>query len=169
MRRILLALMSTLAAVVLLFGYRTSTAHPALTTTTTAAAGPAGPGHTTGGGPTAPVPSSSPSRRPATASTPAATTSRAASSTYTGDTAQTRWGPVQVRVTVTGGRVAAVDLLQVPSGNPRDAEINAQAVPILTEETIRAQSAQIDAVSGATVTSDGYTTSLQSALDRAGL
>ena len=169
MRRILLASMSTLAAVVLLFGYRTSTAHPALTTAT--AAGPAGPGRTTGGGSTAPapVPSSSSSRRPATSGTPAATTSRSASSTYTGDTAQTRWGPVQVRVTVAGGKVAAVDLLQVPSGNPRDAEINAQAVPILTEETIQAQSAQIDAVSGATVTSDGYTASLQSALDRAGL
>jgi uncharacterized protein with FMN-binding domain len=58
---------------------------------------------------------------------------------------------------------------QYPSGNGRDREINATALPVLTRETVSAQSAQIDVVSGATVTSRGYLTSLQSALDRAGL
>jgi uncharacterized protein with FMN-binding domain len=60
-------------------------------------------------------------------------------------------------------------VLQQPSGNPKDTEINDQALPILTQETTAAQSAHIDMVSGATVTSTGYLESLQSALDKAGL
>jgi uncharacterized protein with FMN-binding domain len=57
----------------------------------------------------------------------------------------------------------------VPNGNFRDTEINNYAVPILVQETLTAQSANIDSVSGATVTSDGYRASLQSALDAAHL
>jgi uncharacterized protein with FMN-binding domain len=62
-----------------------------------------------------------------------------------------------------------VAVVQYPNGNPRDAEINSQALPILIQETTSAQSADIDMVSGATVTSTGYLQSLQSALDQAGL
>ena len=62
-----------------------------------------------------------------------------------------------------------VDVLQSPSGNPKDVEINNRALPILIQETLDAQSAKIDMVSGATVTSDGYIQSLQSALDAAGI
>ena len=83
--------------------------------------------------------------------------------------ADTQWGPVQVRLTVTGGTISKVTVLQYPSGNGKDQEINDYALPILTQETVDAQSAQIDMVSGATVTSDGYLESLQSALDQAGL
>ena len=83
--------------------------------------------------------------------------------------AQTQWGPVQVQLSVAGGRITKVTLLQYPNGNPKDQEINAQALPILIQETLKAQSAKIDMVSGATYTSDGYVTSLQSALDQAGL
>ena len=89
--------------------------------------------------------------------------------TYDGSVAQTRWGPVQVRITVSGGKVVGATTLQVPSGNGRDAEINGYAVPILNKEAITAGSAAIDTVSGATVTSDGYITSLQAAIDTAGL
>jgi uncharacterized protein with FMN-binding domain len=89
--------------------------------------------------------------------------------TYDGSVAQTRWGPVQVRITVSGGKVVGATTLQVPNGNGRDAEINGYAVPILNKETISAGSASIDTVSGATVTSDGYITSLQAAIDAAGL
>jgi hypothetical protein len=89
--------------------------------------------------------------------------------TLTGDAVDTRWGPVQVRITVSGGRITQVEAVVVPDSNPRDREINASAVPILTQETLAAQSAQIDTVSGATYTSEGYIGSLQSALDRAGL
>jgi len=86
-----------------------------------------------------------------------------------GAVAQTRWGPVQVQLTLAAGKITAVDVVQYPNGNGRDREINADAVPVLVQETISAQSADIDMVSGATVTSTGYVQSLQSALDQAGL
>lgn len=60
-------------------------------------------------------------------------------------------------------------MLQYPSDNPKDQEINSYALPTLNQEAISAQSAEIDAVSGATFTSDGYINSLQSAIDKAGL
>jgi uncharacterized protein with FMN-binding domain len=62
-----------------------------------------------------------------------------------------------------------VDVVRYPSGNGRDQEINSYALPVLVQETLRAQNAHIDMVSGATVTSGGYLRSLQAALDRAGL
>ncbi|MCX5241695.1 FMN-binding protein [Streptomyces prunicolor] len=89
--------------------------------------------------------------------------------TVTGDTAQTQWGPVQVKITVKSGKLTDVTVLQSPSENPRDQEINSYALPELKSEALAAQSASIDTVSGATYTSDGYRQSLQSALDSAGL
>jgi uncharacterized protein with FMN-binding domain len=76
---------------------------------------------------------------------------------------------VQVEITVRDGEVTDVSVVDYPSGNGRDRQINARALPILVQETLDAQSANIDMVSGATVTSEGYLGSLQSALDRAGL
>ena len=84
-----------------------------------------------------------------------------------GTVAQTRWGPVQVQVHIAGGKIVDVVALRVPDGNQRDNEINSYAVPQLRQEVLDAQSAHIDAVSGATVTSDGYRESLQAALDAA--
>ena len=89
--------------------------------------------------------------------------------TVTGDTAQTQWGPVQVKITVKDGKLTDVSVVQSPSDNPRDEEINSYALPELRTEALAAQSAKIDTVSGATYTSDGYRQSLQSALDSAGL
>jgi uncharacterized protein with FMN-binding domain len=89
--------------------------------------------------------------------------------TTTGSVAQTRWGPVQVQITVQDGRITAVTVPQYPDGNGRDREINDVALPELVQETLSAQSADIDMVSGATVTSEGYLESLQSALDQVGL
>lgn len=89
--------------------------------------------------------------------------------TVTGDTVQTRWGPVQVKITVKSGKITDVTAVQSPSDNPRDQEINSYALPQLKSEALAAQSAKIDTVSGATYTSDGYRQSLQSALDSAGL
>ncbi|MGW2487299.1 FMN-binding protein [Streptomyces sp. NPDC001606] len=91
------------------------------------------------------------------------------SGTVTGDTVQTRWGPVQVRVTIRSGRLTEVTAVRYPSDNPRDQEINSYAIPQLRREALAAQSADIDMVSGATYTSTGYKQSLQSALDSAGL
>jgi len=90
------------------------------------------------------------------------------SKTVTGDTVQTRWGPVQVRITLKDGRITESAAVVYPSDNPRDQEINSYAIPQLRRETLAAQSARIDSVSGATYTSDGYRQSLQSALDSAG-
>ncbi|MGX1121721.1 uncharacterized protein with FMN-binding domain [Streptomyces ambofaciens] len=85
----------------------------------------------------------------------------------TGDAAQTQYGPVQVRVTVSAGRITDVETLQAPKGGRSD-QVTADAVPKLDRAAVAAGSADIDAVSGATYTSAGYRQSLQSALDRAG-
>jgi uncharacterized protein with FMN-binding domain len=87
----------------------------------------------------------------------------------TGDAVSTRYGDVQVQITVTDGKITAADVTQVPWRDHKDQEINSRAVPILNDEAVSAQSSSIDMVSGATFTSEGYVQSLQSALDRAGL
>jgi uncharacterized protein with FMN-binding domain len=92
-----------------------------------------------------------------------------ASGTFAGDTTQTRYGPVQVQITVANGTITDVSALQLTDRGGRSVQISAQAAPILRQEALRAQSAQIQSVSGATFTSAGYTTSLQSAIDKAGL
>ncbi len=155
MRRIVLWLMSTLTVVVLLFGYHTSTAG-ALKATTSAVA---------------PVDSSGSSSDGSSGSDsgPGSTGQGGTSGTFTGGVAQTEWGPVQVEITVENDTITDVAILQYPQGNGRDIEINNYALPILVQETIDAQSDQIDMISGATVTSVGYVQSLQSALDQAGL
>jgi uncharacterized protein with FMN-binding domain len=148
MRRITLWLFSTIAAMVLLFSYRTSTNG----SDTAAATLPA-------------------TTTPATGSTSASSASGSStgSKTYTGSTASTRWGDVQVAITVANGKITDVAVPVYPSGNGKDQEINAYALPILRQETLSAQNANVDTVSGATVTSDGYLQSLQSALDAAHL
>ena len=87
--------------------------------------------------------------------------------TVNGTSAGTRYGPVQVRVTMRSHRLVTVTALAYPSSGRRDQEISSFALPQLEREAIAAQSAQIDTVSGATFTSDGYRRSLQSALDAA--
>ncbi|MEU5614395.1 FMN-binding protein [Streptomyces sparsogenes] len=89
--------------------------------------------------------------------------------TVTGDAARTQYGPVQVSVTVSGGRITAATAVKTPDSGPRSEQIAASSVPKLNQAALTAQSAKIDTVSGATYTSEGYRKSLQSALDRAGL
>ncbi|KUN94751.1 FMN-binding protein [Streptomyces resistomycificus] len=84
----------------------------------------------------------------------------------TGDAAQTQYGAVQVRLTVAGGKITKAETVQAPKGGQSD-QITANAVPKLNQATVAAQSADIDAVSGATYTSAGYKKSLQSAIDKA--
>jgi len=158
MRRIAIALMSTVSGLVLLFSYHTS-----LNQGTAVASGGTPSGGTTSGGTTSSgtTPKATPSTAPKT--------STAGSGEFTGDAVDTRWGPVQVKITVKNGKITAADAVVVPQENPRDVEINSYAVPILTQETVQAQSAQIDSISGATVTSGGYIASLQSAIDQAHL
>ena len=171
-RRIVLGFMSTVTVLVLLFGYHTS-----LSSKRDGASSVAAPiGGSTGGPSTdAGTPStggtdgSSGGSSSAAPSTPAAPSAGSgAAKTVTGDSADTRWGPVQVQVTVQARKITAVKVVDYPENNGRDREINAYALPILVKETLSAQSAEIDMISGATVTSDGYVRSLQSALDSAG-
>ena len=164
MKRISYWMMSTLTVVVLLFGYRTSTSSQPATATAAATET------------TSPPPVSAPTTQAPTTpapTTPAPTTAPATAgstgSTVTGAAVNTRYGPVQVRLALSGGRIVDVQVIQYPDGNGRDQEINSQALPILVGETEAAQNAQIDMVSGATYTSQGYLTSLQSALDQAGI
>ena len=170
MKRIVIWLASTVTIVVLLFGYHTSTnsATPASASGGTATA----PSSSATGAAPPPDPSSDPTAgasSPPSASSSSGGSSSSAAKTYTGDVAQTRWGPVQVEITVKSGTITAVDVVQYPTENHKDAEINDYALPVLVQDTLQAQSAKIDMVSGATVTSDGYVESLQSALDQAGL
>ncbi|MGD9705509.1 MAG: FMN-binding protein [Acidimicrobiia bacterium] len=90
-----------------------------------------------------------------------------ADGTFVGETATNRWGPVQVQVTVSNGEITDVTTLQSPDSERKSVQINDYATPILRQETLTAQSADIDTVSGATYTSIGYAQSLQSALDTA--
>ena len=138
--------------VVLLFGYHTSTQGAAAPATSQV-----------------PVGASLPSSSTTTTSDTSGSSGTGDAQTVTGDVIQTRWGPVQVQVSTSGGQITSVDVVQYPSGNGRDVEINDYALPVLVDETLSAQSADIDMVSGATVTSVGYVDSLQSALDQAGL
>lgn len=166
MKRIVLWFMSTLSAVVILFGYKTSTSATMLDTANSASLKPVTITST-------PTPTPAPTATTTKTSTKTAAAAKTATKTatkktVTGPVVQTRWGPVQVQLTVSGGKVTAVEVLQYPSGGRSD-QINAYALPILVSETMKAQSAKIDMVSGATYTSTGYLQSLQSALDQAGI
>jgi len=99
--------------------------------------------------------------------TPAA--SAGITGTFDGNTAPTRWGPVQVRIVVKDGKIVDALALQSPNGDSRSRSISQQAIPYLVQETLAAQSDQISGVGGASYTSNGWFTSLQSALKKAGL
>lgn len=86
--------------------------------------------------------------------------------TLTGDVEQTQYGPVQVRVTVSGGKITKAEAVQKPEGG-RSTQISGNTIPKLNQTAVAAGNAAIDAVSGATYTSAGYKKSLQSALDNA--
>jgi uncharacterized protein with FMN-binding domain len=184
MKRIVLVVMCTVTIVVLLFGYHTSSSSRAVRGQTSFVAG----AHA---GTSATAPSNGAlkvttvSASAATGASTLSTAGNAASASgssvvivktgattngltrsVTGHVFDTRWGPVQVQATVVSGRIVSVAVVQYPNGNERDREINARALPILVQETIVAQSADIDMVSSATVTSDGYLGSLQSVLDQ---
>ncbi len=169
MRRIVIAIGSTLTGLVLLFSWPTSlnrAVATAATETTGATSGStgtssAGTGSTDSGAGTDTGSSSSTDTQSAA---PATTTE-----TYVGSSVSTRYGPVQVQVTVTDGTVTAAEAIDYPNANPKDQQINGYAIPVLNAEAVEAQSSSIQMVSGATFTSDAYISSLQSALDQAGL
>ena len=104
----------------------------------------------------------------ASARSTATTTASSASGTFTGSSVSTPYGDVQVQIVVSNGKITDIVALSYPSGRQSD-QINAYAIPILRQEALQAQSASINLISGATWTSESYVTSLQSALDQAGI
>ncbi len=182
MRRITYWALSTLSVLVLLFSYRTSTSSSFATGVVaagTANAGSSGAGTGDTGSSTDPGTSSGSSGTAGTSTDPGTSSGSSGTAdsgaatdspqTVIGDAISTRFGDVQVQITVADGKITKSVVTQVPWNDRRDQEINGYAVPILNEETVSAQSASIDMVSGATFTSDGYIQSLQSAIDRAHL
>ena len=159
MKRIVTWFLSTLSVIVLLFGYHTSTSGTVAATPQTVITSGGKASTTTSGG----TGSGSSGGSHATVKQAAQTRK------VTGSVVNTRWGPVQVQLTVSGGRITDVAMLQYPNGNGTDQQISSYALPILMQDTINAQSANIDMVSGATYTSTGYLQSLQSAIDQAGI
>ncbi len=89
--------------------------------------------------------------------------------TFTGDVVQTRFGSVQVQITVSSGTITDVTALQLTDDDRKSVQISNRAAPLLRAEVLKAQSAKVQTISGATVTSSAYLTSLQAAIDAANL
>lgn len=163
MRRAALALVATVVGLVLLLGFKSqspmSTASPPA-----AVSAPTGSGSSRSGSTSSPSGTGS-----GQSGGTAGQSGTAAGTKVTGSSVGTQYGPVQVQVTVANKKITAVTVLRYPTSTGRDQQINSYAVPVLKSETLSAQNANIDMVSGATYTSLGYIKSLQSALDQAGL
>jgi uncharacterized protein with FMN-binding domain len=149
-RRVILAVVSTVVGLVLLLTFKTHS--------------------TSGGGSAPPAAISTPSGGAdvqSSAAAPASGGSTAGARTVTGAAVSTIYGPIQVQITVKGGHVTAAKAVEYPQAFQQDQQINGYAIPELNREAVTAGSAKIDMVSGATYTSQGYISSLQSALDQA--
>jgi uncharacterized protein with FMN-binding domain len=153
MRRVILAVTGTIAGLVALLAFRSHV--PSTAVAASSGTGPgAGAGAGSGGAAAGP------------AGQPAASASLAAGErAVDGNVANTAYGPVQIQVLVKQGKIVKVNILEQPSSTARDLQIGQFAFPQLVSETLTAQSARIDAVSGASYTSAGYIKSLQSAID----
>lgn len=154
-RRGLIAIVSTTIGLAFVFSFKTPEATPLVPSD----------GTSTG------AQVADPTVRPGATAVPGTTAAPAqagtlADGTVKGQLERTRFGPVQVQVTISGGKITDVTAVQLPTGG-RSGRISDVAAPTLRSEALTAQSANIDIVSGATYTSDAYAASLQSALDQA--
>jgi len=102
-----------------------------------------------------------------TGSSSGTSTGSTTAATFDGTKVQTRFGTVQVRVTIQDGKITEVTPLQLTDAERKSAQISSRAAPVLRSEVLQAQSANVQTIGGATVTSDAYLTSLQAALDAA--
>jgi uncharacterized protein with FMN-binding domain len=118
--------------------------------------------------PTVPATAAATPASSSSSSSASGTGSGSGSGTATGDAISTIYGAAQVRVTVKGGKIVKVEALQLQGNEPRSVQISSAAAPVLQQEVLAKQTADVDAVSGATFTSASYTQSLQSALDKLG-
>jgi uncharacterized protein with FMN-binding domain len=162
MRRVVLALGGTVAGLVMLLSFRS---HTASTASAGVTAGSGGTGTSPGSSGAAGSGSSAASGA-AAASAPVSAGSGTGTA-VTGDAIATPYGPTQVQVTLNAGKIVKVTVLQHTDDGINSQMIDGHALPLLNNETLTAQSAKIDAVSGASYTSAGYIKSLQSALDKA--
>lgn len=181
MRRALLTLGGTAAGLAALFSYRTHSAadttavapephslsassNPSASPSDSLAAPKASPSAKKPAKPAKSPAPTAPATTKAPAPTAPATTPAAAAKTYTGPNENTQFGPIDVQLTVKAGKITSAADVAKP-----DDSIAQNAVAQLNAEVVSAQSADVQAVSGATYTSDGYLKSLQSAVDQAGL
>lgn len=144
MRRAPIAIIATVAGLAAVLGYHPHSRPPASVTAQSPAA-------------STPAPARSRASRP-----PTTTGARQ----VTGTDVPNQYGDVQVRLTSAGGRITKVTVVRLPSADGQSQQISSFAGPQLAQQTIAAQSANIDGVSGATYTSDSYRTSLQAAIDQ---
>jgi len=160
------------SAAILALGWHLGADQVAATTvpaTGTAAGGAATPSASSGATPSSTA-SPSATATPTTGTGTTKSSGKAAiSGTFQGTTEQTQFGPMQVEIVVAAGKITDVKALQLTNQGGRSVEISNYAAPILRTEALNAQSASIQSVSGATYTSGGYISSLQSAIDKAGL
>lgn len=174
-RRNAAVVLLTAAVTGLLFRYPTSTHGSVAQPAAALVAGPPAATIPSAGTPAAGTPSiGAPRRRtpgtvPPSGPTASATTAPGAVQTVDGPAVETGYGPIQVRLTVRGARILTAIAIDFPQSAGPSRSINRRAVPVLQAETLSAQGAQVDAVSGATYTSAGYVSSLQAALDAAHL
>jgi uncharacterized protein with FMN-binding domain len=160
MRRVILAVTATIAGLVALLSFK-SHEPSSVAVSSTAGTGAGSGSPSTGAG--------SPAAAASTGSSPAAGTTAKGDRAIDGNVANTVYGPVQVQVLVKNSKIVGVNILEQPSSTTHDLQLGQMAFPQLISETLAAQSAHVDQVSGATYTSGGYIQSLQSALDNGAL
>jgi hypothetical protein len=153
MRRAVLAIAATIAGLVALLTFKSHVPTiPTATVSGTGGSSSSSPGSEAGPGAVVPTGNQS-------GNLPAGETA------LTGQAADTVYGPVQIQLVIRDSKIIKVSILKQPDGTIHDIQIGQFAFPQLISETLSAQSAKIDAVSGASYTSAGYIQSLQSALD----
>jgi uncharacterized protein with FMN-binding domain len=157
MRRAILILGSTAAGLAALLSFKTHST----------AAAVADPGSSPAAAPASAFAAGTPTASAAAPGKAKAKPRATATRTITGAAETTMYGPMQVKVTLAGTRITNVAVVQETNDGQESQQIDSFAIPKLTAETLAAQSARIDTVSGATTTSAGYIGSLQSALDQA--
>ena len=144
------------------------------TATTSIATPSSTPTHSPSSAPAAAASAAAPSAKTTTGASPSATPPAAApvalrSGTFTGSSITTRYGNVRVQISVSSGKITDVIAVHLTDDGRRSVEISAQAAPILRSEVLKSQSSNVATVAGATYTCDAYLTSLQSAIDQAGI
>lgn len=171
MRRAILTLGSTAAGLAALLSFKTHSSVAAVADPSAALPTVSASGAPTASVGSSPKPkakaSSAASRMKMKASASASSGTSTAARTITGAVETTMYGPMQVKVTLAGQRITNVSVVQETNDGQESQQIDSFAIPKLNAETLAAQSARIDTVSGASTTSSGYIGSLQSALDQA--